>query len=102
MAPQVTSWEELALLDEEHDPETGEFRYTTFAVVDDDIIYIGQLKIPKLELSFQQLTEALDPIPDKDIFPPWPLPDLKITQAPEVLPANVYIKRPSLRRIKRT
>ncbi|KAH6700696.1 kinase-like domain-containing protein [Leptodontidium sp. MPI-SDFR-AT-0119] len=96
MVPQVTNWEELALLSEEFDTETSEFRYTMFAVVDDDAVYFGQLNIPKLEISFQQLTSALSPIPDEDIFPEWPHSGVTLTQAPEVLPANIYIKRPSL------
>jgi len=95
-SPQITSWKELALLHEELDPETGEFQHTIFAIVDDDTVYLGQLNIPKLELSFQQLTAALNPIPDQDIFPSFPLSDFEITQAPEVVPANCYIKRPAL------
>jgi hypothetical protein len=67
-----------------------------FAVVDDDAVYFGQLNIPNLEISFQQLTSAPSPIPDEGIFPEWTLSEVTLTQAPEVLPANVYIKRPSL------
>ncbi|KAK0112400.1 hypothetical protein ONS96_001644 [Cadophora gregata f. sp. sojae] len=52
MAPQVTNWEELTWLSEEFHPETGEFWYTMFAVVDNYTIYFGQLNIPKLEISF--------------------------------------------------
>lgn len=35
-APEVTAWEDLAFFYEEVDDETGEFRYTAFAVVDED------------------------------------------------------------------
>ncbi|KAI9831652.1 MAG: hypothetical protein M1819_004718 [Sarea resinae] len=96
MAPQVTNWDDLMLISEEFETETNEFRYTMFAAVDGDVIYFGQLNIPKRDLSFQQITSALSPIPDDQIFPQWPPSDMKATQAPEVLPANIYIKRPNL------
>lgn len=59
-------------------------------------MYFGQLNIPKVEISFQQLSSALSPIPDYDIFPAWPPADVQLTQAPDTVPADVYIKRPSL------
>lgn len=96
MAPQVRSWQEMALVSEEFDESTGEFLYTSFAIVDDDTVYFGRLNTPKHDISFQQLTSALSPIPDEEIFPEWPSSDTKLTQAPEVLPTNVYIKRPNL------
>ncbi|KAF2452746.1 kinase-like domain-containing protein [Lineolata rhizophorae] len=96
MAPQITSWEYLTMLSEEFDTKTGEFRYTMFAVVDDDVVYFGQLSMPQHEITFQQLTSTLGPIPDKDIFPEWPSSSVELTRAPEALPPKVYIKRPNL------
>ena len=96
MSPEVTNWGELTFFSEEFDSQTGEFQCTTFAVVHDDVAYFGQLNIPKLEISFQQLSSALSPIPDYDIFPAWPPANVQLTQAPETVPADVYVKRPSL------
>ena len=96
MPLEVTDRAELNFLSEEFDPESGEFQYTEFAVIHDDVAYFGQLNIPKLEISFQQLSSALNPIPDEEIFPAWPPADGKLTQAPETVPANIYVKRPSL------
>lgn len=55
-----------------------------------------QLNIPKAESSLEQLAAALGPVPDAAIFPSWPLPGTDLHKAPEALPANVFIKRPSL------
>lgn len=96
MAPQVTSWKDLAHLSEEFDPETGEFQHTLFAAIADDTVYIGQLNVRQLEISFPQLMSALSPIPDEVIFPEYSSSDMILTRAPEMLPANVYIKRPKL------
>ncbi|KAF2245859.1 kinase-like protein [Trematosphaeria pertusa] len=72
MAPQVTTWEDLTFLHEEFDEETGEFRHTTFAVVDeDDTAFFGKSNHPKHDITFEQLTSALAPIPDDDLFPEW-------------------------------
>ncbi|KAF1958433.1 kinase-like protein [Byssothecium circinans] len=95
MAPQVTSWDDLTLLEEEFDGETNEFRYTTFATIDkDDIAYFGKLNLRKNNITFEQLSSALAPIPDHDVFPEWP--SQGITKAPDALPTNLYVKRPDL------
>lgn len=99
MAPQITRWADFAHVSEEFDSETHEFQYTMFAVIDsDDVIYYGELPTRKAEVSFQQVTATLKPIPDSEIFPELPLSDAKqLTQAPLELPANVqvFIKRPN-------
>ncbi|KAF4983607.1 hypothetical protein FZEAL_1016 [Fusarium zealandicum] len=95
MAPQVTSWEELLWVSEEVDEDTGDFKYTMFATVEDDMIYYGQLNKPKVYISFQDLTDSLTRIPDEQIFPRWPQ-DLTLTKAPEELPPDVFVKRPRL------
>lgn len=103
MAPQITRWTDFAYVSEEFDSETREFQYTMFAAIDsDDVIYYGELPIRKADISFQQVTAKLKPIPDSEIFPEWPLSNepaaKQLTQAPLVLPANVqvFIKRPNL------
>lgn len=97
MAPQVTAWADLAFFHEEVDDVTGEFRYITFAVVDeDDTAYFGKLNHAKDDITFVQLTSALAPIPDDDIFPEWVPRDVELTRAQDTLPPNMYIKRPNL------
>ncbi|KAK0111133.1 hypothetical protein ONS95_001509 [Cadophora gregata] len=49
-----------------------------------------------LSEEFHPETGEFCPIPDEDVFPEWPRSKVTLTQAPEELPANVYIKRPSL------
>ncbi|KND88609.1 hypothetical protein TOPH_06706 [Tolypocladium ophioglossoides CBS 100239] len=103
MAPQITKWADFAHVSEEFDPETRQFQYTMFVVIDsNDVIYYDELPVRKAEISFQQVTATLKPIPDSEIFPEWPLPDepgaKQLTQAPLELPTNVqvFIKRPAL------
>ncbi|KAH7401400.1 kinase-like domain-containing protein [Pyrenochaeta sp. MPI-SDFR-AT-0127] len=97
MAPQVTTWEDLTFFHEEFDDGTGEFRYSTFAVVgEDDTVYFGKSNHLKHDIAFEQLTSALAPIPDDDLFPEWTPSDVKLTEAPDTLPPNIYIKRPTL------
>ncbi|GAP89015.1 putative serine threonine protein kinase [Rosellinia necatrix] len=95
MAPQITSWEELLWVSEEVDEDTGDFQYTMFAKVEDDMIYYGQLDKPKADISFQHATDSLARIPDDVIFPQWSR-GLPLTMAPEELPPDVFIKRPRL------
>ncbi|KAK8872264.1 kinase-like domain-containing protein [Apiospora arundinis] len=95
MAPQISSWEELLCASEEVDEETGDFQYTMFAMVEDDMIYYGQLNKPKANINFQDITNSLVRIPDEDIFPRWPQ-GLTLTKAPEELPRDVFVKRPRL------
>lgn len=98
MVPQVTTWEDLAFLHEEFDEETGKFQHTTFAAVDkDDIVYFGKLSQLKQDITFEQITFALNPVPDSDLFPEWSPSEAALTKAPDELPPNVYIKRPNLK-----
>ncbi|KAI1104787.1 kinase-like domain-containing protein [Jackrogersella minutella] len=95
MGPQVTSWEELLWVSEEFDEDTGDFQYTMFATVEDDMIYYGQLNKPMAAILFQDVTDSLARIPDEEIFPRWPQ-SLTLTKAPKELPPNVFVKRPRL------
>ncbi|KAL2375496.1 serine/threonine protein kinase [Blastomyces gilchristii SLH14081] len=96
MPPQITAWEDLTFFHEEVD-ETGEFRHTTFAVLDeDDTAYFGKLNLPKHNITFLQLTSALAPISGNDLFPEWAPCNMELTQAQEPLPPNTYIKRPNI------
>jgi serine/threonine protein kinase len=104
MALQLTSRADFAHVSE-FDSETNEFQYTMLAAVDDavDVIYYVELPIRKAEISFHEVAAKLEPIPDGEIFPLWPLADdsgaKQLFLAPSVLPTNlqVFIKRPNLR-----
>ncbi|KAI0974131.1 kinase-like domain-containing protein [Xylaria arbuscula] len=96
MAPQVTKWSDFVHVSEEFDSETRELKYKMFAVIDSyDTIYYGELPMRKADISFDQVTAALKPIPDREIFPEWPLSGTEqSTQAPSV--PSAFIKRPNL------
>lgn len=79
-------------MSEEVDEDTGDFQYTIFATVEDNIIYYGQLNKPKVGISFQDVTDSLARLPDEEIFPWWPQ-DLTLTIAPKELPPDVFVKR---------
>ena len=97
MAPQVAACEDLTFFHEEFDEVTGEFQNTTFAVVDeDDTAYFGKSNHPKSNINLNQLTSALTPIPDDDIFPRWMPSNVELTRAQNTPPPNIYIKRPNL------
>jgi len=96
MAPQITAWDDLIFFHEESGGETGEFRQTSFAAVDDDTAYFGKLSRPKKDITFEQVTLALAPIPDADFFPEWAASGGNLTMAPDTLPPDMYIKRPDL------
>ncbi|KAK1773081.1 kinase-like domain-containing protein [Copromyces sp. CBS 386.78] len=94
MAPQVKSWRDLSFLSECVSPDSNDTVYTTFALVDDeDRVFFGQLPFKKTEITFEQITAALEPVPDEHIYPELP----KFTVAPkDINRPDVYIKRPSL------
>lgn len=105
MALQLKSWTDFAHVSEEFDPETNEFQYTMFAAVNDavDVIYYVELPIRKADISVQEVTSKLKPIPDGETFPPRPLADNAGAQQLTLLPSalstdpQAFIKRPNLR-----
>ncbi|KAK3293064.1 uncharacterized protein B0H64DRAFT_465012 [Chaetomium fimeti] len=98
MAPIITQWSDFDSVYEAFDANTHEFLYTTFSFIDDDdVFYFGQLSAPKLKITLEQYTAALERIPDQDIFPDVP-PDARLTLAANDCDVNaLYIKRPRLR-----
>ena len=79
------------------DPETSTFQHTTFGLVDeDDVAYFGKLYTPKSNIDFPQLTSALVPIPDEDIYPEWMPRNAKLTQTQETFSSDRFTKRPDL------
>jgi hypothetical protein len=97
MTLRITNWEDLTFISEEVDPDSNEFQYTSFGLIDDtDTFHYGQLNNPKTSISLENLTAALNPIPDNTILPPWPPSEANLRKAPDPPPANVHIKRPTL------
>lgn len=97
MVSEVTAGEDLIFLHEEFDEETGEVLHTTFAFVDeDDTAYFGKSNRSKHDITLEELTSVLAPIPDMGLFPEWTSSDMELTKAPDTLPPNIYIMRPNL------
>ncbi|KAK3401577.1 kinase-like domain-containing protein [Sordaria brevicollis] len=96
MAPQVKSWRDLSFLSECISPEINAV-YTTFALVDDeDRVFFGQLPFKKTEITFEQITAALEPVPDEHIYPNLPQERLTVAPSDVVARPDIFIKRPSL------
>ncbi|KAK2595515.1 hypothetical protein QQS21_006790 [Conoideocrella luteorostrata] len=97
MALRITSWEDLAFCDEELDGDTGEFQHTSFAAFDaDDNAYFGTLKKAKSSITFSQISSALAPIPDNELFPSWAPCHIRVTKAQDAASPDTYVKHPSL------
>jgi hypothetical protein len=96
MATIITAWEDLAFFHEEVDGKTGEFRYSTFALVDeDDVAYFGKTNLSRHNVTFEQIASALVHIPDNILFPEWAPRRENLTLAQDTV-IDVYIKRPNL------
>jgi hypothetical protein len=96
MAPQIKSLDDLDFILETCNPETEEFLHTSFAVFNDETLYYGQLNIPKANVTFDQISNALTHVPDDRFFPKWPTPEMEFTEAPATLISEIYLKRPHL------
>jgi serine/threonine protein kinase len=72
MAPTVTSVNDLHDICEFSEQSTGEFRYTFFTVIHDEVVYFGRVGLPRDKVTLEQFTAALTPVPDSDIFPKHP------------------------------
>lgn len=95
MAPQIASWEDMLWVSEEVHEDAPYFQRTTFAAVEDDKIYYGQLEKRKEDIALRDASCSLVRIADKEIFPVWS-EDLDLTKAPENLESDVFVKRPSV------
>ncbi|KAJ5508421.1 hypothetical protein N7527_010564 [Penicillium freii] len=72
MAPEITSWNDLTKVWEQCNDETGEIQ-TSFALFDsNENFYYGMLESPKAEITFAQVTNTLESVPDEEIFTRWP------------------------------
>ncbi|KAF5023097.1 hypothetical protein F66182_4854 [Fusarium sp. NRRL 66182] len=95
MAPQIASWEQLLWVSEEVDEDTGNFKYTMLAAVENDEIYYSQISQRKADISFQDMTNSLTQIADQEIYPQWPQ-ETALTKAPDELSLSIFVKRPRL------
>ncbi|KAJ5383891.1 hypothetical protein N7517_001802 [Penicillium concentricum] len=94
--PQIVSWDDLTEVWEQRDDETGKIQQTSFALFDgNESFYYGTLKTPKAGITFEQVTNTLESVPDEEVFTRWPAPGLELMQAPVTLTEDFYIKRPS-------
>jgi serine/threonine protein kinase len=97
MAPQITAFSDLTCLAEAFDKTPENFLYTEFHVIEaDDAVYYGQLKTPKLKISLDQYSAALQRVTDEEVYPELPV-DAKFTLAPDnIAKDTLYLKRPRL------
>lgn len=96
MDPPIKAWPDLHSLAEEFNKNEHNFLSTTFSYVDaDDRAYFGQINKPKFEISLEEVSAALQPIEDDQIYPELK-PDL--LQAPEHSDSDGprFIKRPPI------
>lgn len=96
MAPEITSWEDLTQVWEQCNDKTGEIQQTCYALFDsNESFYYGMLERPKAEITFDEVTNTLESVPDEEIFTRWPAPGIELMQAPAALIENFYVKRPN-------
>ena len=96
MVLQITSWDDLSKVWEQCDNETGEVQQTSFALFDsNENFYYGVLETPKAKITFDQVTKALNSVPDEEVFTQWPAPGIGLIQAPATLTEDFYVKRPN-------
>lgn len=94
-APKLTSLRDLTII-EAWDCEKNAPKYVTFYLVtDDEELWFGQSSKNKRELTLDEYHEALERVPDGEIYPEIP-PDIELTIAPDDIDGPVYIKRPGL------
>ncbi|KAH8900816.1 kinase-like protein [Thozetella sp. PMI_491] len=103
MAPNIQSLKDLQYLVEAFRPgsqlKAEDLLYTCFTWFDqDDHAYFGQVQKPKVEMGLEEVSSALEMIPDEDIYPHLEshhqkAPDHLNSAAPTEL-RGVYLKRP--------
>jgi serine/threonine protein kinase len=94
--PKIRFIEDLDAVVEARDPITAAVQYTTFYVfTDDDVVFFGQLPKARTNITTEELTSAMEPVPDYIIFPPVP-DENELTIAPDHAEDEYYIKRPTM------
>lgn len=94
-APKLTSLQDLTLI-EAWDTEKNAPKYVTFYhVTADEELWFGQSPKNKRDLTLDEYREALERVPDEDVYPEIP-PGARLTLAPDSIPDPVHVKRPGL------
>lgn len=94
-APKLTSLQDLTII-EAWDGERNAPKYVTFYLVTaDEEVWFGQSFKNKRDITLDEYHEALERVPDEEIYPEIP-PNTKITLAPDNITDPLYIKRPGL------
>jgi serine/threonine protein kinase len=109
MAPTLSATTELDYLAETFGPgkdgECTDFLYTSFTWFDaDDHAYFGLIRKPKLKISLEEFSSALELIPDDEIYPLLSDAEAPPRRAPESINMaagadlkDIYIKRPPVK-----
>lgn len=66
-----------------------------YLIKDDGDVWVGETKKSKKEMSLEDYQEALEYIPEEEIYPEIP-PEIELTIAPNDINGAVYLKRPGL------
>lgn len=94
-APKLSSLQDLTII-EAWDGDSNAPKYVTFYLVTaDEEVWFGQSFKNKREITLDEYQEALERVPDEDVYPEIP-PNTKITLAPDNTNGPLYIKRPGL------
>lgn len=94
--PDMGLFRNLDCVMETSDPNTSKIEYTTFYVLtSNDVAFFGQIHKAKTEITVEEITNALEQVPDHTIFPPM-LETTKLMVAPDHTESEFYIKRPNL------
>jgi len=109
MAPALKSFQDLGYLAESFIPGAdGQplvFLYTSFTWFDaEDQAYFGQIPKPKLEVALDEVSSALELIPDHEIYPLLGDAEIPLSAAPENINLaaaadlkGIFIKRPPIK-----
>ncbi|OIW34228.1 kinase-like protein [Coniochaeta ligniaria NRRL 30616] len=109
MGPNLTSFRDLHYLAESFGPgrqsQELDFLYTSFVWFDaEDHAYFGQIEKPKLQITLEQISSALELIPDQDIYPlvsdaelPLSIASDELNLTPGAELKGIYIKRPPVK-----
>jgi serine/threonine protein kinase len=95
-APKLKSLQDLTII-EAWDNETNAPKYVTFYhVTAEEELWFGQSSKNKRDLNLDDYREAMERVPDEDVYPEIPT-DIKLTTLPEdKIDCPVYIKRPGI------
>ncbi|EXF77631.1 hypothetical protein CFIO01_03970 [Colletotrichum fioriniae PJ7] len=95
LKPTITSLRDLTLI-EAWDNDANAPKYVTFYHITDEAeLWFGQSSKNKREISLKEYQQALELVPDEEIYPEIPT-GVKLTIAPDNIDDAVFVKRPGL------